>query len=58
MPYVERAQAKLYYETYGDGPALVLAHGAGGNTLVWWQQVPHFARAHRVVAFDHRGLAR
>lgn len=58
MPYVERAQAKLYYETYGDGPAVGLAHGAGGNTLVWWQQVPYFARTHRVVAFDHRGFGR
>ena len=25
-------------------PPLVFAHGAGGNTLIWFQQVPHFAR--------------
>ena len=36
----------------------MLAHGAGGNTLVWWQQVPHFARRCRVVTFDHRGFGR
>jgi pimeloyl-ACP methyl ester carboxylesterase len=36
----------------------VFAHGAGGNTLIWWQQVPHFARARRVVTFDHRGFGR
>src|SRR5262249_17772766 len=37
---------------------LVFAHGAGGNTLVWWQQVPHFAPRYRVLTFDHRGFGR
>jgi 3-oxoadipate enol-lactonase len=35
--------------------AVVLAHGAGGNHLSWWQQVPHFSRHYRCVTFDHRG---
>jgi pimeloyl-ACP methyl ester carboxylesterase len=58
MPFVERAQATIYYEVCGEGPPLVLVHGAGGNTLVWWQQVPHFARRYRVLIFDHRGFGR
>ena len=58
MPVVQRPHAAIYYEMCGDGPPLVLAHGAGGNTLVWWQQVPHFARRHRVLTFDHRGFGR
>jgi pimeloyl-ACP methyl ester carboxylesterase len=58
MPRVERPTASLYYEVCGDGPPLVFAHGAGGNTLVWWQQVPVFAARHRVVTFDHRGFGR
>jgi 3-oxoadipate enol-lactonase len=58
MPVVERPHATIYYEVCGDGPPLVFAHGAGGNTLVWWQQVPHFARRHRVLTFDHRGFGR
>lgn len=63
MPQVRRQDATLYYELH-DGPAgagapvLVFAHGAGGNTLIWWQQVPHFARTHRVLVFDHRGFGR
>ncbi len=46
---------QLYYEEHGSGPAVVFAHGAGGNHLSWWQQVPVFARKYRCVSFDHRG---
>lgn len=45
----------LYYEEHGAGPAVVFAHGAGGNHLSWWQQVPIFSREYRCVTFDHRG---
>ncbi len=58
MPFVNTENAQIYYETYGEGSPVVLAHGAGGNTLVWWQQIPHFARRHKIVAFDHRGWGR
>lgn len=49
---------RLYYRARGKGPALVFAHGAGGNHLSWWQQVPHFARRCRCVVFDQRAFGR
>jgi len=58
MPQVKNRDASIYYELHGEGPPLVLAHGAGGNTQIWWQQVPHFAERHRVVTFDHRCFGR
>ena len=58
MPIVKTDNAEIYYESHGDGPAIVLAHCAGGNTLAWWQQVAHFAHDYKVVAFDHRGWGR
>lgn len=58
MPYLRVHEIDLYYEEQGDGPALIFAHGAGGNHLVWWQQVPEFARDYRVITFDHRGFGR
>lgn len=58
MPFVNTDSAKIYYETHGEGLPIVLAHGAGGNTLVWWQQIAHFAGDYKVVAFDHRGWGR
>jgi pimeloyl-ACP methyl ester carboxylesterase len=58
MPTIEREGATLYYEVHGSGPAVAFVHGSGGSALSWWQQIPHFAARHRVVAFDHRGFGR
>ncbi len=58
MPIAESAGASLYYEVQGEGPAIVLAHGRGGNSASWWQQVPVFAAQHRVIIFDHRTFGR
>jgi 3-oxoadipate enol-lactonase len=62
MPFAPVKDAQLYYEVYGPAsgaaPALVFAHGAGGNHLSWWQQVPHFADRYTCVVFDHRGYGR
>jgi pimeloyl-ACP methyl ester carboxylesterase len=55
MPYAAVNGIELYYEEHGKGFPVVMAHGAGGNHLSWWQQVPHFSRHYRVITFDHRG---
>lgn len=56
MPMLERDGADLYYETHGSGPALIFAHGLGGNHLSWWQQVPAFRDAYTCITFAHRGF--
>ncbi len=56
MPRAAVNGVQLYYEVHGRGPAVVFAHGAGGNHMSWWQQVPVFARRYRCVTFDHRGF--
>lgn len=58
MPVIGIGQSELYYEDQGEGPAIVLAHGIGGNHASWYQQVPALARSYRVVTFDHRGFGR
>jgi 3-oxoadipate enol-lactonase len=57
MPFLDRDGARLYYEVEGAGPALIFAHGLGGNHLSWWQQVPHFRDRYTCVTFAHRGFA-
>jgi 3-oxoadipate enol-lactonase len=56
MPFAQINGAELYYETHGEGAALVFAHGGFGNHLSWWQQLAEFSRAFRCVTFDHRGF--
>ena len=44
MPSAPINGINLYYETQGSGDdVFVFAHGAGGNHLSWWNQVPAFA---------------
>ena len=38
MPLLPIGQSELYYEDQGEGPAIVLAHGIGGNHASWFQQ--------------------
>lgn len=54
---LKRPFGNLYYEVTGSGPALLFAHGLGGNHLSWWQQVAHFAPYYTCVTFAHRGFA-
>jgi pimeloyl-ACP methyl ester carboxylesterase len=54
--HLERPDCRIYYEVTGSGPALVFAHGLGGNHLSWWQQVAYFAPRFTCVTFAHRGF--
>jgi 3-oxoadipate enol-lactonase len=54
---LERPGCRLHYEVAGSGPAIVFAHGLGGNHMSWFQQVAHFAQHFTCVTFAHRGFA-
>ncbi|HEY7801973.1 MAG TPA: alpha/beta hydrolase [Dehalococcoidia bacterium] len=58
MPFAPINGIELYYESHGTGAAVVFAHGAGGNHLSWWQQVPEFSKRYRCITFDHRAFGR
>ena len=55
MPYAPINGTQMFYESHGEGPAMVFAHGRGGNHLSWWQQVAAFNDRFRCITFDHRG---
>lgn len=48
--------AEIYYQSHGDGPAVVLAHGVGGNHAIWYRQIGPISKSNRVITFDHRGF--
>lgn len=56
MPFAPVNGIQLYYEVHGSGPAVLFAHGQGGNHLSWWRQVPFFAQHYTCITFDHRAF--
>ena len=56
MPKSSINGIELYYERHGSGPAVIFAHGVGGNHLIWWQQVPEFSSSYECITFDHRAF--
>ena len=46
---------QIYYESRGEGPALVLIYGIACLINHWHYQVEHFSKTHRVITFDLRG---
>ena len=56
MPFAPVNGIQLYYELHGTGPAVLFAHGQGGNHLSWWRQVHYFAKHYTCITFDHRAF--
>ena len=55
MPTATVNGVKLYYETSGDGPTVMMLHGYTGSHSDWAAQVPVLSPKYRVVTMDHRG---
>lgn len=58
MPSVRLKSADIHYRMWGSGPPLIFAHGAGGNHMSWWQQIPAFSDRYTCIAFDHPGFGK
>ena len=58
MATVTSAGTEIYFETQGQGEAILFAHGAGGNAGIWFEQFAAFSDRYRCIAFDHRTFAR
>jgi aminoacrylate hydrolase len=58
VPTAAIGDADIHYEEQGQGPALMLVPGLGGQGSFWAPQVPDLARDFRVVVHDHRGAGR
>ncbi len=57
--YVECDGARIWYASYGAGPAVILLHGGLGHSGNWGYQVPALcAGGYRVIVIDSRGHGR
>lgn len=55
MPFVTNGGVKLYYETHGSGPVLLLSHGFSATSAMWRGQVEVLSKDHTLVLWDMRG---
>lgn len=45
---------KMYCETYGSGPPVLMIHGNGGSIEAFAKNIPYFATKYRVIVADSR----
>lgn len=55
MPYAESNGARLYYEEAGKGVPIVFVHEYSGDLWSWENQIAHFSRRYRCIAYNARG---
>ena len=61
MPSVAINGIELFYDEQNPNEyteTVVFLHGAAGNHVSWWQQVPVFREQYRCISIDHRGFGR
>ena len=58
MPLARNGNTKIYWESTGEGPAVLLIAGQRMTVTGWWPTIPVLARTFRVLAFDNRDTGR
>ncbi len=58
MSYIDRDGISIYFESEGEGPALLLSHGYSSTGAMWNAQVEALRDTHHVITWDMRGHGR
>jgi pimeloyl-ACP methyl ester carboxylesterase len=58
MPFAHSGSLRLYYESAGSGPAVLLISGQAMTMRAWWRTVPVLTPSFRVLTFDNRDIGR
>jgi hypothetical protein len=56
--YLDVGGSKIYYETRGSGPAIVLLHDGLLSAVTWDDVWEPLAARHQVIRYDRRGYGR
>ncbi len=51
--FLELDGRRIHYLDYGDGPPVLLLHGGGAGSAIWFRQIEVLSRTRRVIAPDH-----
>jgi pimeloyl-ACP methyl ester carboxylesterase len=55
MAFAASGDVRIWFDTRGSGPALLLVPGQGSDHTGWLPLVPLYSRHFQVILFDHRG---
>ncbi len=58
MPSIDRDGIKVYYESTGSGPAILLSHGYSATSRMWEGQVKALKDRYQLITWDMRGHGR
>lgn len=58
MPYATNRNTKIYWESHGSGPPVLLVMGLGFSLDMWYRVAPQVAGRYRAIIFDNRGVGR
>src|SRR3569833_1334595 len=58
MPYTTNNGVKLYWDSLGQGPPVLLIMGLSFTHEMWYRILPVLTERHRVILFDNRGMGR
>jgi 3-oxoadipate enol-lactonase len=58
MPIANVNACAFYYEMAGSGPDVIFIHGEDHSIALFEQQIAHFAKSHRCIAYERRGHGR
>ncbi|HEY6762056.1 MAG TPA: alpha/beta fold hydrolase [Baekduia sp.] len=58
MPFATNGTTTLHWESFGEGPPVLLIAGQGMTSDGWWATVPVLQESFRVITFDHRDTGR
>src|SRR3954447_889322 len=58
MPFAHNGSLRVYYESVGSGPAVLLIVGQGMSLEAGWRTAEVLAERYRVLTFDNRDVGR
>lgn len=58
MSTINSNGVRIYYETHGEGPPVLLTHGYGAMGKMWDDQIAPISANHKLITWDFRGHGR
>lgn len=51
--FLDIGDRRIHYLDYGEGSPVLLLHGGGAGSAIWFRQIEVLSKTHRVIAPDH-----